>query len=144
LIERNILPGFDRLITAFDDPQMKAFLVELLETALRKSAIHAPPVIAGENEEETPAVLDEVGELEESLRSRDNEQKLSQESREKLVREILDGFDRRDQDRKRIEEVNQLRGDALTEEDKLRKLLQMQADQQRRQEEKKRKLGISE
>ena len=146
IIERGKPATFDRLIVAFDDPWMKRFLDELLETALKKSAIHEPPIIAGADgtdEEEPPVVQDKVGEIEESLRSRENEQKLPTETREQMIREILDGFDQRDRSRRRIKEVDQLRGDGLTEEDKDLKLLQMVAEIQRQQEEKKRKLGIS-
>ena len=143
LVERNILHAFDRLIVAFDDPLMKGFLVELLETGLKKLAVHEPSIVAETDEEESPTVRDQVGELEESLRSRDNERTLSPETREKRIREILNGFDQRDRDRKRIKEVDQLRGNGLTEEDKDQKLLQMLAEGRQRQEEEKRKRGIS-
>ena len=140
LIARDIPATFDRLLVAFDDPMMKAFLVELLESGLRKSAVHTP-VVAETDVEKTPSVLDEVGELEESLRSRENEQELLEENREKFVKEILAGFDQRDRERRRIKDVSQLRRDAVTE-DGVNKLLQMQADQRQRQEEKKRKQGL--
>ena len=146
LIERSKLPTFDRLIVAFDDQRMKRFLDELLETALQKSAIHEPPIIAeaaGTNEE-PPAIRDEVGEIEEALRHRESAQKLPPETRERMIREILDGFDQRDQNRRRIIEVDQLQGTTLTEEDKDLKLLQTVAEVQRRQEEEKRKRGLIE
>ena len=143
LAERNDLPTFDRLLVAFDDPMMKAFLVELLETGLQKSTIRASPVIAGTAVEKTPSVLDEVGELDESFRSRENEQELSEENRKKIITEILAGFDLRDRERRRIREVSQLRRDTITD-DGVNKLLQLQADERQRQEEKKKKLGLDE
>ncbi len=144
IVERKKTPTFDRLIVAFDDPKMKSFLVELGDSGRSKLAVHTPPIVADPAEEETPDVRDEVGELEESLRNRENERKIPPETRERLVREILDGFDQRDQERRRIKEVDQLRGVSLTEEEKLQQLLQMQAKESRLQEERKKKLGLSE
>jgi len=133
---------FDKLLIAFDDPMMKMFLVELLETGLRKLAVIEPPVVAETDVEKTPPVLDDVGEIEESRRSHENVPKLSDENRERIVKEFLVAFDQRDREPKRIKDVSQLRRDAITD-DGVNKLLQMQAEQQRLQEEKKRKLGMS-
>ncbi len=143
MIERNKLPTFDCLIVAFDAPKMKSFLVKLDETGTKKRSVHAPAVVASD-EPEAPVVRDELGELDESLKEKDETAELPPEAKAKLVREIIDGFDRRDRTRKQVKEVDQLRGDALTEGDKLQKLLQLQAEQKRLQEEKKKKLGLSE
>ncbi len=129
LIDRNLPATFDRLMTAFDDPNMKSFLVDLDESGREKrkpkrDATAEPP----------DAYRDELNDLQESLHNEIEEDKpLSDEWRERLVREILDGFDRRDDFRNRLSAVNELRGDSLTEEEKSAKLLELQAKLQKQQ-----------
>ncbi len=134
IIERNLPATFERVLTAFDEnPQMGFYLVELQKSGMEKRRIFA------QREENEPffAANDEVGELEESLRCETEEQlPWPAERRAQLVREIIDGFDRRDEPRQRIDDLNQLRNDSLTDEEKWEKLIQLQTELRRQQEEK--------
>lgn len=142
LVEKNKPATFDWLLVAFDDPKMKSYLVELYESGRKKRTSEPSPII-GDGEPEPPGFRDEVSDLEESLRSEtEEEQPISPELRERLIREIFEGFDRRDAARSRIEEVNRLRGDDLTEKEKADELLRLQEKLQRMQAEKRRRLGM--
>ena len=136
LIDRNVPATFDRLMTAFDDPRMKGLLVDLDESGRRKRLMETE---VGELSADVyqDAYHDELRDLQESLRSETEEpQPLPVELRERLIREILDGFDRRDHIRNNMSAVNELRGDSLTDEEKSAKLLQLQ--EQLRQQQRKR------
>ncbi len=123
LIDRNVPATFDRLMLAFDDPQMKSFLVDIDESGRKK---REDDTESATDRMPTGTYHDELSDLQESLRSETEESKpLPEALRERLVREILDGFDRRDDIRNRMSAVNELRNDSLTEKEKSTKLLEL-------------------
>lgn len=143
LIEQNKPASFDRLIVAMDDPKMKSFLVELDESGREKRHVDTASLNREDARDETVAFHDEVSELEKSLRSETEEDRpLAPEYREQLIREILDGFDRRDEQRNRLSDVNELRDESLTGKEKIDKLLLLQEQIRKRQEEKKKRHGL--
>ncbi|MDR1479178.1 MAG: DNA primase [Planctomycetaceae bacterium] len=141
LIERNKPVTFGNLVVMFDDPRMKSFLDEATESGERKlfsSQISLLPV-AGKNvsynsQNNSAEVSPESDEISEEITSN---RRVDLEVRLKLVQEIIEGFDRRDAERNRIDNVNQLRDESLTEEEKKRMLLQVQESLRRLQDEKK-------
>jgi DNA primase len=133
LIEQNKPATFSRLIVAFDDPQMKNFLVELDESGREK--------FFNDNDLEQHVYHDELEELGKSLREEIEEPQLDKELRTKLIQEIIDGFNRRDSERTKITDISTLRGDSLTEMEKANKLLQIQKKLQKQQEEIRKKLN---
>lgn len=144
IIERNKPATFERLLAAFDEnPKMSFYLVELYNSGREKrKGLAASPDDA---DEAIPVFSDEVSELEESLRSETEEQRpLPPEVRERLIREIIEGFDRRDEPRRMIDDMNRLGDDSLTKEEKFAGLLELQAELRRQQEEKRKRLGINE
>ena len=104
LIEQQGKPAtFDNLMTAFDDPQMKNYLIEL-EVAGREKFF--------------PERVEELSEL--------REEAAFKALKERLTAEIIAAFARREAERKRQEKRNQLRGDGLSDEEKMRQLLELQ------------------
>jgi DNA primase len=134
LIEQNRPATFSRLIVSFDDPKIKSFLVELDESGREK-------FFSGDNNDsEQPAYHDELEELGKTLREETKEPQLDTELRAKLIREILDGFNRRDSERTKIADIGTLRDNNLTKTERVNKLLQMQEMLRKQQEEKRKKL----
>ncbi|MDR2439382.1 MAG: DNA primase [Planctomycetaceae bacterium] len=133
LIEQNKPATFSRLIVSFDDLRIKNFLVELDESGRKK--------FFSDKDSEQPVYHDELEELNKSLREEMEEPQLDKELRARLIQEIIDGFDRRDSERTKISDISTLRGDNLSETEKVNKLLQIQEKLRKQQEEKRKKLG---
>jgi DNA primase len=112
LVEQHGKPAtFDNLMTAFDDPQMKNYLIEL-EVSGRKK------FFAEEEDEIDPAFRKELTE-----RWKEPEFK---ELKAKLVTEIIAAFERRETERQHRNEINILRDPELSEEAKTEQLLALQ------------------
>ena len=112
LVEQRGRPAtFENLMTAFDDPKMKNFLVEL-ETSARKK------FFSDDDNDMGSALLDELTE-------RWKEPAFA-ELKAKLIEEIIAEFDRRENDRKRQREVNRLRDPELSDDEKMKQLLELQ------------------
>ena len=108
-------PTFDNLMTAFDDPQMKNFLIEL-ETSGRKKFFE-----------------DEEDDIDAALRNELTERWKEPEFQEKKknsVDEIIAAFAKRNFDRKFQDELNDLRSGKLSEEEKTLQLLKLQQNLQ--------------
>lgn len=90
--DRGEQPTFERLMTRFDDPKMKSFLVERDEAAAEKQL----------------AVTD------------------------RLIMEIVDGFERRHLERSKPKEIGKLRTGSLSSEQKMSLLLEIQQKQRAR------------
>jgi DNA primase len=133
LIEQNKPATFSRLIVSFDDPRMKSFLVKLDESGHKK-------FFSG-NDSESPVYYDELEEINKSFHEETEEPQLDKELRTRLIQEIIDGFNRRDSERTKISDISTLRGNNLTESEKVNKLLQIQEKLRKQQEEKRKKLG---
>ena len=99
-------PTFDNLMTAFDDPQMKNYLVELEASGYEK-------FFGNDDKIETKS----------SERWKEPEFK---EKKEKLVAEMLAAFARKESDRDHRNNLNALRSTELTEEQKTQQLLELQ------------------
>ena len=108
-------PTFHNLMTAFDDPQMKNYLIEL-EASGRKKFFE-------DEEDDIDAVLRE--ELTERWKDVN-----FQEKKKKLVAEIIAAFAQRALDRKYRDDLNDLRSSKLSEEEKMMQLLKLQQDLQ--------------
>jgi len=107
------LATFDNLMTAFDDPQMKNYLIELEESGCKKFFPDDD-----HDEEIDPAFRVELTE-----RWKGPEFK---ELKAKLITEIIAAFHQRETDRERQDDVNKLRDPELSEEEKLQQLLELQ------------------
>ena len=111
LVEQQNKPAtFDNLMTAFDDPQMKNFLIELEASGRKKFFPH-------ENEEIDFALRNKLTERWKDPQFR--------ELKAKLVEEIILAFNRREADRKRRDDLNQLQSDELSDEEKTKQLLEL-------------------
>ena len=112
LIEQHGKPAtFENLMTAFDDPQMKNFLIELEASGHKKFF---------------PDESDEIdAALREELTERWKEPEFM-ELKSKLVEEIISAFVRREKDREHRDRLSRLRSTGLTEEEKTQQLLDMQ------------------
>ena len=112
LIDQENKPAtFDNLMTAFDDPKMKNFLIEL-ETSGRKKFFP-----------------DEESDIEAALREELTERWQEPEFvaiKEKLVAEILSEFTRREAAQHYQNDLNQLRNPELSDDEKTRQLLELQ------------------
>jgi len=102
---------FENLMTVFDDPRMKNFLIELDESGRQK--------FFPDDDNEIEAALRE------ELTERWKEPEFI-ERKEKLIEEIITEFDRREKEREHRDGINKLKGDELTEEEKTRQLLELQ------------------
>jgi len=115
LIDHQDKPAtFDNLMTAFDDPQMKNYLIEL-ETSGRKK------FFADDDDDDNkidPAF--QVG-----LSERWNEPEFKA-LKARLVAEITSEFDRREADREHRDKLNLLRSGELSEEEQMQQLLELQ------------------
>jgi hypothetical protein len=112
LIDQQEKPAtFDNLMTAFDDPWMKNYLIELDASARKK--------FFDDEEDDIDAALRE------ELTERWKEPEF-RELKEKLVEEILAAFARQELDRKRREDLNQLRSADLSDDEKTLQLLELQ------------------
>jgi hypothetical protein len=111
---------------------MKNFLVELDESGQQKFWAN----VDTESDSDSISYKDETLELEESLRNEMEGQKLDSELRLKLIREIIDAFDRRDSVRKRLDDMSRLRDTNVPETDKINQLIVLQEKLRREQEEK--------
>ena len=100
-------PTFDNLMMAFDDPQMKNYLVELEASGYEK--------FFGNDDDDMATKPSE--------RTMESEFK---EKKEKLVAEILAAFAQKELDRERRYDLNQLRNSNLSEEEKTEQLLELQ------------------
>ncbi|MCL2711266.1 MAG: DNA primase [Planctomycetaceae bacterium] len=108
------LATFDNLMTAFDDPWMKNYLIELEDSGRKKFF----PNDDEDDEEIDPAFWKELSE-----RWKEPEFK---ELKAKLIAEIIAAFNQRETDRERRDDVNKLRNPELSEEEKLQQLLELQ------------------
>ncbi|MDR3197710.1 MAG: toprim domain-containing protein [Planctomycetaceae bacterium] len=131
LIEQNRPATFQRLMVSFDDLQIKNFLVELDESGRKK--------FFGGDDSEQPDYNDELKKLSQSLREEIEEPQLDKELRTRLIREIIDGFNRRDSERTKITDIGTLRDNNLTKTERVNKLLQIQEMLRKQQEEKRKK-----
>jgi len=112
LIDHRDKPAtFDNLMTAFDDPQMKNFLIELEMSSRQK-------FFADDDDDIDPAFRSKLTE-----RWKEPEFK---ELKAKLVAEIFAAFDRREAERVHRDELNKLRNPELSEDEKNRQLLELQ------------------
>ena len=103
LVEQQGKPAtFDNLMTAFDDPQMKNYLIELEFSGREKFF---------------PNREEELSELWKEPKFK--------ELKKQLTEQILIAFARRDADRQRQAELNKLRDDGLSEEEKTLQLLEL-------------------
>ena len=98
-------------MTAFDDPQMKNFLIELEDSGRKK-------FFPDDNDE-----IDDAYRIELTERWKEPEFK---ELKAKLVTEIVAAFDKREAERSRQDELNKLRNPELSEEEKTQQLLELQ------------------
>ena len=104
LIEHMEKPAtFDNLMTAFDDPNMKNYLIELEQSAREKFF---------PDRDENLNVLREESEF--------------KEMKEQLTEQILWAFARQEEERRRLAELNRLRSDDLSDEEKTKQLLALQ------------------
>ena len=108
------LATFDNLMTAFDDPWMKNYLIELEDSGRKKFF----PNDDEDDEEIDPAFRKEL-----SDRWKEPEFK---ELKAKLIAEIIAAFNQRETDRERRDDVNKLRNPELSEEEKMQQLLELQ------------------
>lgn len=99
-VDAGQVPNFDRLMLAFDDPQMKNFLIDLDDEA--KKMLKMEP--AYENDEPY----------------------LDRKRRDAEVDELIKGFDIRDKKRNLISSVHQFKSDELTMDEKTELLLRLQ------------------
>jgi DNA primase len=146
LIECDRLVTFGNLIVMFDDPRMKNFLDDAAESVERKlfSDQNSQLFDANKTSHKYPQDNNNY-----ALSNSDKADKgfawtrqLDPERRSQLVREIIEGFDRRDAERDRYDKVDQLRNGSISEEEKKQKLFQMQETLRRLQEEKKARYEI--
>jgi DNA primase len=108
---------FDNLMTAFDDPYMKNYLIELDESGRQKF------------------FPDDDNEIESALREELTERWKEPdfiERKAKLIEEIIAAFDKREKDREHRDGINKLRSDELTDEEKTQQLLELQRKLRRR------------
>ena len=113
LVEQYGKPAtFDNLMTAFDEPQMKNYLIEL-ETSGRKKFF----------DDEDDAEIDEAFRTALTERWKEPEFK---ELKVQLIAEIISAFDQRETERERQDNVNKLRDPELSEEEKMQQLLELQ------------------
>jgi DNA primase len=143
LIEREKLVTFANLVVMFDDPRMKNYLVDTADSGERKlfSGQNSQLTISNKNsqhESQNDNEDDFASDFDDEI-AEDNlaEKQLDADMRLRLIQEIMEGFDRRDTERNNINDVNQLRDNSKTEEEKKQMLLQMQESLRRLQEEKK-------
>jgi DNA primase len=143
LIERDRLITFGNLVVMFDDPQMKSYLDDVAESGERKLFSDQNSQLTDSNKRSSLQNSQDNNTNSDKLSNSDNTavgvalaRRIDPNQRSILVREIIEGFDRRDAERDRIDKVNQLRGNLLSEEEKKRKLLQMQETLRQLQEEK--------
>ena len=111
--QRGKPPTFNNLMTAFDDPQMKNYLIEL-EASGRKKFFE-------EEEDNIESALRD--ELTERWKEPD-----FQEKKKKLVGEIIAVFVQKTLDRKYQNDLNDLRSSERSEEEKTLQLLKLQQD----------------
>jgi DNA primase len=112
LIEQRGKPAtFENLLTAFDDPQMKNYLVELEGSGRKK-------FFGGDADEIDSAIRNELTER--------WKEPAFKELKAKLIGDIIGAFEQRELDRKRRDDVNKLRCTELSEEDKTRQLIELQ------------------
>ncbi|MDR1486127.1 MAG: DNA primase [Planctomycetaceae bacterium] len=145
LIDRDKLVTFGNLIVMFDDPRMKDFLDAAAESGERKllSDQNAQLNIANKNKHNDPQngnddeLADSGDAVDEAVVNAGILRRIDPQQRSQLIREIIEGFDRRDAERDRIDKVNQLRDSSISEEEKKLKLLQMQENLRRLQKDKK-------
>jgi DNA primase len=108
LIDQQEKPAtFDNLMNAFDDPQMKNYLIELEASGYKK--------FFGNEEDET--------EVKHAERWKEP---VFTEKKEKLVAEIISAFARRDADRKQQDGLIKLRSGELSDDEKTQQLLELQ------------------
>jgi DNA primase len=105
-------PTFDHLMTTFDDPQMKNFLIELEASACEKFF---------PNDGENDFVLRD------KLSDRWKEPEFK-ELKARLIEEIILEFDRREAERNHRNELNKLRSTELSDEIKTEQLLKLQQE----------------
>jgi DNA primase len=131
IIDSSKTVTFERLLTAFDDPQMKKFLVDLDERAAAK----LKNKITGGTENKNPAAYrdNEIEALEESIRPLQFPPELKKE----LIGKVIEAFSRRDEEYSRNTAVNLLRKNTLSEDERNNKLRQLQEVLRKKQEEKK-------
>jgi DNA primase catalytic core len=144
LIERDKLVTFANLVVMFDDPRMKSYLDDAAESGEKK-------LLSGQNSQLINSIKNAQQNLQdENILQKSSdfngeikmERQIDPDIRSRLIREIIDGFDRRDAERNQIDKVNQLRNNSLSEEEKKRMLLQMQESLRQLQEEKKERYEI--
>ena len=107
------LATFDNLMTAFDDPQMKNYLIELEDSGRKK--------FFGDDEHDEE--IDPAFRVELTERWKEPEFK---ELKARLVAEIISEFDRREADQEHRDTLNLLRSGELSEEEQMQQLLELQ------------------
>jgi DNA primase len=144
LIDRDRLVNFGNLIVAFDSPRMKNYLDEVAAEGEQK--LFAMQMSKGKIDPnyqantDTDGNLDELNEIVQNTEQHElAKEKFDPELRAKLIREIIEGFDRRDAERNRMIDENQLRGNSLSEEEKERKLIQVREALRQKQEDKRKR-----
>jgi DNA primase len=108
-------PTFENLMTAFDDPQMKNYLIELDATGRKK--------FFGDEEDDIESALRD--ELTERWKEPD-----FQEKKKKLVEEIIAAFAQKTLDRKYQDDLSDLRSSERSDEEKTLQLLELQKNLQ--------------
>ncbi len=96
------MPSFENLLTAFDDPRMKNLLVDLDESGRLKRMARPAPTTDAEGNKREPV-----------------EQPYTGEMKDRLIREIVAGFEHRRLDREERLEIGKLRGEELSREEKI-------------------------
>ncbi|MDR1290441.1 MAG: DNA primase [Planctomycetaceae bacterium] len=145
LIKRDKPVTFGNLVVMFDDPRMKSFLDDAAESGERKlfstqtsQSLFTDKKSSYEPQNSTEALSDS----DDVFGGVTSSKRIDPEVRLRLVQEIIEGFNRREDERNRIDIGNQLRDKSLTEEEKKRMLLQMQESLRRQQKEKKERFEV--
>lgn len=145
LIKRGKPVTFGSLVVMFDDPRMKSFLVDAAELGESKlfsdqvSQLIIDEKSSYESQNNSTEALSDSGDVSGGVTSSG---RIDPEVRLRLVQEIIEGFNRREDERSQIDIRNQLRNKSLTEEEKKRMLSQMQESLRRRHEEKKERFEV--
>jgi hypothetical protein len=134
IIDSGKAATFERLLTAFDDPKMKSFIVDLEDSAAAKLR---NKISGGNDANKNPAAYrdTEIEALNESIRP----EQLPPELKQELIGKIIEAFRIRDEDQNRNIAVNLLRQNTLSEDERNNKLRQLQDVLRKKQEEKKKR-----
>ncbi len=121
MFDREKLPTFENLLTSFDDVRMKNFLVDLDESGRAKRMVPPAPTVDAEGN---------------TLEHEAIEQPYTEETKERLVKEIIASFDRRRDDHRHRLDIGKLKGDSLSKEEKIDTLANLLERQKKKHEKK--------